>query len=142
MTDKLRECPFCGQASVPGPSITEWGTGWLSVKCRACNATGPVGKTRGDVARLWNTRPFEPPGKLEFKSCLPKEEAAHAPAVESTAAPGTAPGASGLLDGECYRRALDVAIAGRPGAERGSQNVCDEAERIALERERRGGGNG
>lgn len=131
MTDKLRPCacPFCGQADNPAPTVEHDGER-IYVVCSECGARGPISGTRDFAAEDWNSRPLalaEPPAVL--------------PVVDPEAAPGHA-----LLDGECYRRALDCAVA-RQIADWDSwptqaASVCNVADAIAAERERRGGGNG
>lgn len=50
MTDKLKQCPFCG-----GEADTEWHHGYFGVRCKSCYAE-VTADGMNDAIELWNTR--------------------------------------------------------------------------------------
>lgn len=53
MSDKLRECPFCGSFEGPRIRFVLWGK---AVVCRVCGARGTIGRNNHDAAMCWNQR--------------------------------------------------------------------------------------
>lgn len=55
MTIALLNCPFCGlrKTKIQEAGVKEW-----AVYCKndRCQAYGPVGLTKGEARRKWNTR--------------------------------------------------------------------------------------
>jgi Lar family restriction alleviation protein len=153
MTPTIRECPFCGQADNPAPVVGDY-NGYFSVACEACSAEGPPRATEERAVLAWNTRPFvlaEPPRKLEFVSIPPSEDEPAASPIETSDAVkdelwrerfgggAPSPSVADLREPEVYRRALDVATIAAGFDWTNAKAVCDYADEIAAERERRRG---
>jgi len=49
-------CPFCGSENTIFINGVLDGIDYLRVACCACNAEGPLGGTKDEALRLWNTR--------------------------------------------------------------------------------------
>lgn len=113
MTEQLLPCPFCGSADLEKSNN---GDNHWNVWCNGCATSGPDAVGEDDAIVVWNRR-SDTASKHEIHTVRD-----HA-----------------LLDGECYRRALDVAIAAQLTEldQPWSESVCNLSDAIATERERR-----
>lgn len=138
MTDKLLPCP-CGRLAVMEMTHSGDQDPSYFVRCEDDYNCwhGPIRDTEDGAAAAWSRRaggpeltPHLEPGPFGTTPAIVRQGTDHEAALQLMHANGHA-----LLDSGVYRRALDCAIAGRIGAR--PAEVCDYADGVATERERR-----